>query len=43
MFQEEFRTEDACYKWLLQTRWPNGFRCPRCDKSKYTNYNSKKV
>ena len=36
LFQEEFKTEEDCYKWLFQTRWPNGFQCPRCNGSKYT-------
>src|SRR3974390_399424 len=29
-FQKKFRTEKACLKHLLQLRWPQGFRCPRC-------------
>lgn len=29
-FLDKFPTEDACYQYLLQTRWPDGFQCPRC-------------
>lgn len=34
-FQEEFRTEDDCLRWLFRTRWPGGFSCPRCEGEKY--------
>ena len=37
LFQEEFKTEADCRKWLFQTRWPNGFECPRCKHSSYIN------
>ena len=30
-FQRRFRTEDACRKYLFKLRWPEGFRCPKCD------------
>lgn len=30
-FQRRFGTEKACRKRLFQMRWPDGFRCPRCD------------
>ena len=25
-----FATEEACRTFLVQARWPEGFRCPRC-------------
>src|SRR5450759_3786582 len=25
-----FGSEEACREYLLQLRWPDGFRCPRC-------------
>src|SRR5215470_1672606 len=25
-----FATEDACRRYLMESRWPNGYRCPRC-------------
>jgi len=33
-FDNLFGTEDACWKYLLQVRWPNGFICPRCQETK---------
>jgi len=36
IFQEEFKTEKDCRKWLFRTRWPNGFVCPICEHSEYT-------
>ena len=29
-FQEQFPTEEACWRYLRRLRWPRGFRCPRC-------------
>ena len=29
-FQKKFGTEKACQKHLFRLRWPQGFRCPRC-------------
>lgn len=29
-FEEWFRTEEACRQYLWRLRWPEGFRCPRC-------------
>jgi transposase-like protein len=33
-FQKRFGTEKACRKQLFHLRWPEGFRCPRCDHAK---------
>ena len=33
-FDARFGTEDACREYLFQRRWPNGFRCPRCECQK---------
>jgi len=30
-FQKRFGTEKACQKHLFRLRWPEGFRCPRCE------------
>jgi len=30
-FEERFTTEEACRQYLFDLRWPEGFRCPRCD------------
>lgn len=35
-FQKEFGSESECWDWLFRTRWPEGFRCPRCDHPEYT-------
>ena len=29
-FEQRFNSEDACREYLFQLRWPDGFRCPRC-------------
>src|SRR5437588_4366261 len=29
-FDVRFRSEEACREYLLQLRWPDGFRCPCC-------------
>ena len=29
-FQAWFATEEACWRYLLASRWPDGFHCPRC-------------
>lgn len=33
-FEEWFATEEACYKYLFNIRWPDGFRCPKCGYEK---------
>jgi hypothetical protein len=34
-FDERFSTEEACYKYLFDLRWPDGFRCPKCGNKQY--------
>lgn len=29
-FEDRFASEEACRRYLVQLRWPEGFRCPRC-------------
>lgn len=29
-FFERFATEAACREYIIETRWPNGFECPKC-------------
>ena len=29
-FDAQFGSEDVCWEYLVQVRWPNGFACPRC-------------
>ncbi len=33
-FEAAFRTEAACRDYLVRLRWPEGFRCPRCQHGK---------
>jgi transposase-like protein len=33
-FDKLFPTDDACKTYLVERRWPNGVRCPRCDNDK---------
>lgn len=30
-FEAQFGTEQACRDYLFRLRWPDGFRCPRCE------------
>ena len=34
-FEAWFATEQACRDYLFRLRWPEGFRCPRCDGRQY--------
>jgi len=29
-FEQRFATEEACFEYLFELRWPEGFRCSRC-------------
>jgi len=33
-FQRRFATEEACRQYLVDLRWPEGFRCPGCSGTK---------
>lgn len=33
-FQRRFPDEAACAAWLVEARWPSGFRCPSCRHEK---------
>jgi transposase-like protein len=33
-FQRQFPDDAACAEYLVSVRWPDGFRCPACDKAK---------
>src|ERR687884_74979 len=33
-FEARFPDEAACARWLLEKRWPDGFRCPVCGHDK---------
>ena len=34
-FQDRFSTEEACRQYLIDSRWPEGFRCPGCQGDRY--------
>ena len=33
-FEAWFATEEACRDYLFRLRWPEGFRCPRCEHAR---------
>jgi len=33
-FEQRFTSDEACRDYLFQIRWPDGFRCPRCQNQK---------
>jgi transposase-like protein len=33
-FEVWFSSEEACLEYVAKLRWPDGFRCPRCDHNK---------
>lgn len=42
-FQERFGTDEACWQYLVESRWPEGFTCPRCGSSPYWPLRSRKL
>ena len=34
-FLHQFKTEEDCWNYLFEIRWPNGFQCPKCNCDKY--------
>lgn len=36
-FQRRFPDDDACRAYLFASRWPDGFRCPRCGRDEVGN------
>lgn len=35
-FLEQFKSEDDCWRYIFEIRWPNGFICPKCHGSNKT-------
>ena len=33
-FEKRFHSEQACLEYIVNLRWPDGFRCPRCGSQK---------
>ncbi len=42
-FQQWFPDEEACVKFLIRSRWPEGFVCPRCGGSEYYWMDARKL
>jgi len=42
-FQQWFPDEDACTKFLIKSRWPDGFVCPRCGFNEYFWIDTRKL
>jgi transposase-like protein len=34
-FRRQFASEESCIQYLIQSRWTDGFSCPRCQHSAY--------
>lgn len=34
-FQDRFGTDEECWRYLFESRWPDGFVCPRCEGGRY--------
>lgn len=34
-FQDQFDSDEKCLEYLTKVRWPDGFRCPRCNHNRY--------
>ncbi|MFD2114679.1 transposase [Paenibacillus yanchengensis] len=35
-FSQQFPDDNACYTYLYYQKWPDGFRCPKCNYANYT-------
>ena len=33
-FEKKFSSEEACREYLIELRWPDGMRCPKCETEK---------
>ncbi len=42
-FQAKFNTEEVCEQHLFNSRWPNGFVCPKCAHEEYYNLPKRKL
>ena len=34
-FREQFKTEEDCLKYLMDLKWGNGYKCPKCEGKEY--------
>lgn len=42
-FQQQFPTEEAQLDFLIKSRWPDGFVCPRCGNNEYSWISTRKL
>ena len=42
-FQRKFATEDACEDHLFAMKWPQGFRCSKCEDDRYYVIQSRRL
>jgi len=42
-FNQWFPDEESCVKFLIQSRWPDGFICPRCGHNEYFWQNTREL
>lgn len=42
-FQKAFQTEEACHRHLYDMKWPEGFRCPKCQHAKAYEIKTRKL
>jgi hypothetical protein len=42
-FQQRFADDPSCLAYLSEKRWPNGFRCSRCDSANATLLSTRRV
>ena len=42
-FQERFPNEEACEDYLFNTRWPDGFHCPKCGNNEFYFHSSRQL
>ncbi|MGN7613633.1 transposase, partial [Magnetococcales bacterium HHB-1] len=41
-FSLRFSTEDGCFDFLIQLRWPDGFICPKCGSKLWHHLKTRK-
>ena len=42
-FQAKFRTDKNCHDFLLKIKWPNGYKCPKCNHSDYYTTSTRRL
>lgn len=42
-FRRQFASEDACIQYLIESRWTDGFSCPRCEHDTYWYLTKRKL